>query len=103
MFYRMVNEKRYACIDCTINVQVDVYDGCKYDEHTEEIASLVYENVTEWGVFNKADFKEGYLDELINDLGEDEFDEYLKIWMADGETATFRNSNVDMFRLCVNK
>lgn len=90
------NGKNYYMINGAEDVIIEWHKACKYED-MEEPKIIKYQDVYRWGVFNKADFAEGELDELINDLGEDEYDEYLKLFMVDGSTATFRNSHVDMF------
>lgn len=86
--------KRICFMDGLGKVEVRVYDGCKYNG-AEVGYRVQYTDVTEFGVFNRVDFRPAEID----GLEEDEHDEYLKIWFADGEAATFRNSHVDMFEI----
>lgn len=74
--------------------EIEVYDKCKYEADSSVVATVVYENVKSFEV-------KAIEDEDIYKMGFDEVDEYkeyLILTMADGETSTFRNSLVDMFR-----
>lgn len=76
-----------------MTVKVKVYNGIKYDENSAKIAEVEY-NVTGYEV------KEIPADEILKEFDEtDEYNEYLILTLADGETATFRNSHVDLFRI----
>ena len=85
----------------TAKIVIKSYDGCKYDGDSKKVSETEY-NIVRWGIFNLADFNESDRADILNNGMVDEYDEYLKIWTkddADGaETATFRNSHVDMFR-----
>lgn len=75
-----------------MKVTVKVYDRCKYDSGCEFVASVDYE-------IAKAEVKIISAYEILKEFDEtDEYNEYLILTMADGETATFRNSHVDLFR-----
>lgn len=75
-----------------MKVELRIYEAPKY-EATEEMARVQYE-ITGYKVVN------GKAAEIENTDGTciDEYDEYLVLDLADGDTATFRNSHVDMFR-----
>lgn len=77
-------------------VVVKVYDGCKYNPDSKKIAEIEYE-ITGFGIYNGSDIDADEYDDIVNNDMVDEYDEYLKIWMSDDDTATFRNSNVEMF------
>ena len=82
------------------NVKVKVYDGCKYDATSQKLTEIEYK-IVRWGIFNLKDFDHDEKMDIINNDMLDENDEYLKIWRKDegdgSESATFRNSHVDMF------
>lgn len=76
-----------------MKVTVKIYDECKYFKGSKVVARLDYE-ITNYRILS------GY-DKEISSADFDEPDmhnEYLHLELASGETATFRNSYVDMFR-----
>lgn len=76
-----------------MKVKVRVYDGMKYNENSKKMAEVEY-NVTGFEV------KEIPATEILKVFDEtDEYNEYLILTLANGETATFRNSHVDLFRI----
>lgn len=76
-----------------MKVKVKVYDGIKYDENSAKITEVEY-SVTGFEV------KEIPAAEILKVFDEtDEYNEYLILTLANGETATFRNSHVDLFRI----
>lgn len=78
-------------------VLVKVYDGCKYDPESKVVCEAEYE-ISGYGIYNGEDFSKKAYDELKASDMVDEYDEYLKLWFGyREESATFRNSHVDMF------
>lgn len=76
-----------------MKVKVRVYDGMKYNENSKKMAEVEY-NVTGFEV------KEIPATEILKVFDEtDEYNEYLILTLANGETSTFRNSHVDLFRI----
>ena len=76
-----------------MKVKVRVYDGIKYNENSKKMAEVEY-NVTGFEV------KEIPATEILKVFDEtDEYNEYLILTLANGETATFRNSHVDLFKI----
>ena len=76
-----------------MKVKVKVYDGIKYNENSKKMAEVEY-NVTGFEV------KEIPATEILKVFDEtDEYNEYLILTLANGETATFRNSHVDLFKV----
>lgn len=78
-----------------IDVKVKVYDDVKYNPKSEKVAEVEYLNIRGMEVKTIEDdeiFAEGF-DET------DEYKEYCIITLENGETATFRNSHVDVFRI----
>lgn len=74
-----------------MKVLVKVYDGCKYEASSKKVAEVEY-TIKGFQIVNGESLD-------LNGLGDlDEYDEYLVITHEDGETSTFRNSHVDMFR-----
>ena len=76
--------------------QLVLYDRCKYDENSQEAASIPYfvEN------FDIATGVEAY--EIAKQFEEsgadiDPYNEYLVLHLKGGDTATFRNSYCDLF------
>lgn len=80
-----------------MNVKVRVYDECKYSKTSEKIAEVEYYNIRGFEVMT-GDRAAEIANETDAD-GQDEYNEYLVIELENGETATFRNSHVDLFRI----
>ena len=79
-----------------MRVIVKVYDGSKYDVNSKVIARPEY-NIKGYKVItNGTEAQE--IESMTDASGVDEFHEYLVLELENGETATFRNSYVDMFR-----
>ena len=80
--------------DRLMKVKLKVYDGVKYWDGTQKVAEVNYDI-------------QGYevkqiSDEEIAAMGfdtVDEFEEYLILTLKSGETSTFCNSHVDLFKL----
>ena len=78
-----------------MNVLVKVYNMSKYNEESKKVAEVEYNNIKGYEV-------KMIEDEEIYNMGFDEVDEYkeyLILTLEDGETSTFKNSHVDMFRI----
>lgn len=92
----MVDSRTYGR---NANVEVEVYGECKYlaSEETFENAKRVRYTIESWDIVSGDDAKE--IEELTDESGIDDTHEYLVLHLANGETATFRNSYVDMFRI----
>lgn len=90
----MIDSRTYGEI---VKVQVEIHDNCKYEKGSKPVALAEYSNLEWWEIVNGED--------AINielDLDKDEVDpyhEYLVLHLENGETATYRNSFVDMFRM----
>lgn len=77
-----------------MKVKVKVYDGVKYWDGTEKVAEVEYD-IKDYEVKEIPDDEMAAMgfDEV------DEFEEYLILTLESGETSTFCNSHVDLFRL----
>ena len=80
-----------------MNVKVKFYDGVKYDATSEKVAEVEYNNIRGYEVVTGDRATEIGLETDGN--SRDVYNEYLIITLDNGETATFRNSYVDMFRI----
>ena len=78
-------------------VELFIYDECKYeaDENVNEIR-VEYDFVTGFEVIEGGAEAEKIEAETDGSCIDD-YHEYLVLFFEDGETATFRNSHVDMF------
>ena len=78
-----------------MDVKVRIYNECKYTLTSKKEAEVEYKGIKGFEVKTMTD-------EEVCKLGfdcADEYKEYLIITLNDDETATFRNSHVDMFRI----
>lgn len=76
-----------------MKIKVKVYGGVKYWDGTEKVAEVEYD-IKDYEVKQISD-------EEIAAMGfdtVDEFGEYLILTFENGETSTFCNSHVDLFR-----
>ena len=80
-----------------MNVKVKVYDGVKYASTSEKVADVNYNNIRGYEVVTGDRALEIGLD--TDENSRDEYNEYLIITLENGETSTFCNSHVDMFRI----
>lgn len=71
--------------------RVKLYDRCKYDTKSKKVGELLYEIIC-FKVELREDLETG-------DKTKDDYDEYLILYLSNGETATFYNSYVDLFIL----
>ena len=78
-----------------MNVKIKVYDSCKYVVDSKKVAEVIYRNIKDYKVVTGNKATEIGLE--TDENSRDEYNEYLVITLADGETATFCNSQVDMF------
>ena len=79
-----------------MNVYLKIYDGVKYDGSNPKVAEVNYDNIQGFEVVTGDRATEIGLE--TDENSRDEYNEYLIITLEDGETATFCNSHVDLFR-----
>lgn len=80
-----------------MNVKVKVYNGVKYEATSEKVAEVKYNNIRGYEVVTGDRATEIGLE--TDEYSRDEYNEYLIITLENGETSTFCNSHVDMFRI----
>ena len=80
-----------------VTVEVEVYDTCKYYgvDGKKEYPRVQYE-IENFEIVDGKDAEE--IEAMTDDSCIDDFHEYLVLHLTDGDTATFRNSYVDMFQ-----
>ena len=80
-----------------LNVKVKVYSGVKYDLSNEKVAEVEYKDIEGFEVVTGERATE--IGNMTDEESRDEYNEYLVITFKDGQTATFCNSHVDLFRI----
>ena len=80
-----------------INVNVKIYNGVKYNANSKKVAEVEYNNIRGYEVVTGERATEIGLE--TDENSRDEYNEYLIITLEDGDTSTFCNSHVDMFRI----
>ena len=76
-------------------LKVKVYDDCKYNANSKKVSEAIYNDVEKFEVKTISDeemYAQGF--DVV-----DKFGEYAILTFTNGETATFRNSYVDVFKL----
>lgn len=93
--------KSFEHINGMVNVRIEAYDVCKYKATPAELASPrigYFRDILSWDIVSG-----GPEAEAIEADGDgsyvDDYHEYLVLKFKNGDTATFRNSYVDMFRV----
>ena len=72
-------------------VKIRVYDRMKYHADAEQVAEARYE-IERFEILNGEQIS---IESFGGDV--DEHDEYLVLYLSNGESSTFRNSYVDLF------
>ena len=80
-----------------LNVKVKVYSGVKYDLSNEKVVEVEYKDIEGFEVVTGERATE--IGSMTDEESKDEYNEYLVITFKDGQTATFCNSHVDLFRI----
>lgn len=81
-----------------VAVDVEIYDNCKYEKESKVVEMARYNNLESWEIVSGEDAKEIENEIVNNGLDADTNNEYLVLHLEDGNTATYRNSFVEMFR-----
>ena len=83
-----------------VKVRIFLHDGCKYTAKTiedlGEETELIYDGIKAWSLIEGGE-EAAEIEARTDGSCIDEFHEYLVLHLLDGQTATFRNSHVDMF------
>lgn len=80
-----------------LNVKVKVYSGVKYDLSSEKVTEVEYKDIQGFEIVTGEKATE--IENMTDVKSRDDYNEYLVITFKDGQTATFRNSYVDLFRI----
>ena len=78
------------------NVKVDIYSEVKYTASEEVFENAKTVDYSFCGGFDVVNGKEAGIENTDGSCVDD-YDEYVILYFEDGETATFRNSYVDIF------
>lgn len=76
-------------------VEIEVHEALKWEATQEDSKVVKYNGIKAWSIVSGEDAEE--IESMTDASGIDEHHEYLVLYFANGETATFRNSHVDMF------
>lgn len=76
-------------------VEIEVHEALKWEAIQEDSKVVTYNGIKAWSIVSGEDAAE--IESMTDASGIDEYHEYLVLDFANGETATFRNSHVDMF------
>lgn len=76
-------------------VEIEVHEALKWEATQEDEMVVTYKGIKAWSIISDEDATE--IESMTDASGIDEYHEYLVLHFANGETATFRNSHVDMF------
>ncbi len=80
-----------------MDVKIKMYDLMKYDRSSKKVAEVEYKNIQSFEVVTGDRATE--IGNTTDENSRDDYNEYLVITLADGDTATFRNSYCDLFRI----
>ena len=92
--------KELRSIGRTFNAEIEVYSKCKYTaplKTFENSRRVRINGIANYEIVTGDDAKE--IEAHTDGSGIDDFHEYLVLHLESGETSTFRNSYVDMFRI----
>ena len=78
--------------------KVKVYDEVKYSPLSEKVAEIEYDGVKGFDVVSDPATVEE-IESGADGSCIDEYHEYLILYFENGETSTFRNSHVDLFKI----
>lgn len=81
-----------------MKVMVKVYDEVKYSPFSEKVAEVEYDGVKGFDVVSDPAAVDE-IESMADAASIDENHEYLVIYFENGETSTFGNSHVDLFRI----
>lgn len=73
---------------------IEIFGATKY-EQAEPDNKVEYKGVTSWDIIEGGEEAEA-IEAETDASGADEYHEYLILHFEDGETATFRNSHIDL-------
>ena len=82
-----------------MEVRVKVYDKVKYEADSVKVAQVEYDNVKGVRVVGGLNPMVQEIEECTDMSGIDDYHEYAIVEFCNGETETFRNSYVDIFRI----
>lgn len=80
-----------------MNIKIKIYNEVKYETSSEKVAEVKYNNIRGYEVVTGEKATKIGLE--TDENSRDKYNEYLIITLENGETATFCNNNVDMFRI----
>lgn len=80
-----------------MNVKVKIYNGVKYQASSKKVAEVEYTNIICYEVVTGDRATKIGLE--TDENSRDEYNEYLIITLENGDTSTFCNSHVDIFRI----
>ena len=77
-----------------MKLSVIVYDKCKYEKDSKEFKRVEYTDVEK---FEVKEISESEISKETDGSCIDDYNEYLILYLSNGETSTFRNSYIDVF------